>query len=211
MNVIIAVVLATIASSFWAASAGAEEKLLSTAQNNAFEFTHFLRYQPLDLEQLLGKHFSEVVPGFTWDSLPIAEEYKNPMIRYDVFARGEDLHNFMKDWDFMTDNYCISKVSGFFLLFFNRGFVFKVELRYVPDSYYASIKPDDPAFCADETPIFKMIAKKLGGTVIVTERAYVGTYEVRRSTSKYVMTLATGEGGTDLTWDLRGGPSSPNF
>src|SRR5262249_3108228 len=150
MNVIIAVVLATIASSFWAASAGAEEKLLSTAQNNAFEFTHFLRYQPLDLEQLLGKHFSEVVPGLTWDRLPIPEEYKNSTIRYGVFARGEDLHYFMKDWDFMTDNYCISKDSKF-LLFFNRGFVFKVELRYMPDSYYASMKSDDPASCADET------------------------------------------------------------
>jgi hypothetical protein len=204
MNFILRFALA--ASGFWWTTCGrAEDKAALALQNGAFEFSHFLRYRPLDLSQLLGKHFSEVVPGATWDGLPIPEEYKNPAIKYGVFAR-EDLHNYMRNWDFMTDDYCVSQYS-MFLLFFNTGFVFKVELRYIPDSFTGAIHSDDPRFCADESPIFKMIAKKLGGTVLNRQRSY----ELTQYTSKYVMKLGAGERNTDLSWDLRGGPSLTKF
>jgi hypothetical protein len=205
MNVISTLVIVAGAFFFSAAVLDAEERSLPAAQNGPFEFTHFLRDRPLDLGQLLGKHYSEVAPGTSWESLPIPEEYQNPAIRYGVFVRP-DLHDYMKSWDFMTDDYCVSNYS-MFLMFFNRGFVFKVELRYMPDSFTGTVKSDIPSFCADESPIFKMIARKLGGTVIVRQ----GSYEVARYNSKYVMTLVTGEHITDLSWNLRGGPSLPNF
>jgi|SRR5215471_12339697 len=96
-----------------------------------------------------------------------------------------------------------------FLLFFNRGFVFKIELRYLPDTYTGTVKPTDPKFCLDETPIFAMIAKKLGGTVI----AKGDHEELTQYNDKYVMSLTTGTGVHDanLSWALRGGPSSPNL
>ncbi len=205
MNIILSIVLVAAASIFSAVAVGAEEKSLSATQNKPFEFSHFLRDRPLDLGLLLGRHISEVAPETTWESLPVPEEYKNPAIRYGVFARP-DLHDYMKSWDFMTENYCVSNYS-MFLMFFNRGFVFSVELRLLPDSFAGSVKPDDPKYCADETPVFRMIARKLGGTII----ARGNSYELTRYTSKYVMTLGTGERTTGLSWNLRGGPSLPNF
>jgi hypothetical protein len=205
MNSVLALALVAAASLFSAAAVGADDKSLSADQNKPFEFSRLLKNRPLDLGQLLGRHISEVVPGTSWESLPIPEEYKNPAIRYGVFARS-DLHEYMKNWDFMTEDYCVSNYS-MFLIFFNRGFVFSVELRLLPDSFAGSIKIDDPKYCADETPVFRMIARKLGGTII----ARGNSYELTRYTSKYVMTLGTGEQTTGLSWNLRGGPSSPNF
>ena len=71
------------------------------------------------------------------------------------------------------------------------------------------MKPGDPGLCDDETPIFRMIARKLGGYVAVRK----DYYEMTQYTTEYIMRLtsAIGERNTDLTWDLRGGPSSPNF
>jgi hypothetical protein len=142
-----------------AAAAGSEEKSQSAADDTPFEFTHFLRDRPLELGELLGKHFSEVVPQEVWGSLPSPEEYKNPAIKYGVYARS-DLHEYMK-------------------------------------------------FCADETPIFTMIARILGGGI----SAKLDHEELTEYTEKYVMraTTGTGEHNADLSWDLRGGPSSPNF
>jgi hypothetical protein len=205
MNVILTAVFVAAVSIFLAVAVGAENKSLSAAQNKPFEFSQFLKDRPLDLGQLLGKHISEVAPGTTWESLSIPEEYKNPTIRYGVFARP-DLRDYMKTWDFMTDDYCVSNYS-MFLMFFNRGFVFRVELRLLPDSFAGSVKTDDPKYCADETSVFRMIARKLGGTIV--ERG--NSYELTRYTNKYVMTLGTGERTTDMSWNLRGGPSSPNF
>ena len=181
MDLFSTLILAAAASFFWAAAVEAQEKLLPAAQNGSFEFTYFLRERPLDLGQLLGKHFSEVAPvrpraggpfrgKITWKDLSVPEEYKNPAIRYGVFVRP-GLRDYMKSWDFMTDDYCVSNYS-MFLMFFNRGFVFKVELRYISDSFGATAKSDDPKFCADEIPIFNMIAKKLGGTVIVRQGSH---------------------------------------
>jgi hypothetical protein len=166
---------------------------------------HFLKDRPQDLDQLLGRHISEVAPNEVLESLPIPEEYKDPTIRYGVFARP-DLRKYMKGWDFLTDEYCVSSYS-MFLMFFNRGVVFKVELRYIPDSFGGSVSSADPQYCADETPIFRMLAGKFGGTVI--DRG--SSHELIKITEKYVMTLSTGGGVTGASWDLRGGPSSPNF
>jgi hypothetical protein len=189
----------------WAGIATAAERTLSATQDKPFEFSHLLKERPLDLDQLLGRHISEVVPGQNWEALPSPEEFKNPAIKYGVFAR-EDLHDYMKTWDFMTDAFCISSYS-MFLLFFNKGFVFKVELRLIPDSFTGAVKSTDPKYCADETPVFRMIARRLGGTIVARESAS----EVTKYTSKYVMTLGTGGRVTDLSWNLRGAPSSPNF
>jgi hypothetical protein len=206
MRVIVTLALAAGASFSWAVSAGAEEKSLPAAQNDRLDFRRFLRYRPLDLGQLLGRHFSEVVPGANWEGLPVPEEYKNPALRYGVFVRGVDLHGYMKDWDFMTDLYCVSSYS-MFLMFFNRGFVFRIEFRYVPDSFTGTVKSDEPGFCADETPIFNMISKKLGGTVVVRQ----GVHELTQYTNQYLVKLSTDGHYADLSWDLRGGPSLPNF
>jgi hypothetical protein len=165
-----------------------------------------LRNRPLELHQLLGRHFSEVAPKTAWESLSIAEEYENPAIRYGVFARGEVLRDFMKAWDFMTDDYCVS-TNSYLLIFFNRGFVFRVELRFLPDSFAGSINSNNPQHCADQTPVFRMIAKKLGGQVMVR----ANTYELVRYTNNFLMILNAGGGNASLNWHLRGGPSSQNF
>jgi hypothetical protein len=96
-----------------------------------------------------------------------------------------------------------------FLLFFNKGFVFRAELRYLPNSFAGAINSDHPEFCADEAPIFRMIAKKLGGSVIVRH----GSHELTQYTSKYVLKLGTTSvRDAVLFWELRGGPSlSPKF
>jgi hypothetical protein len=203
MNLLASIAIA-VTVMFFAPSLSAVERSTSHAHQK-FEFSHFLREHPLDLGQLLGKHITEVAPGTAWDSLSIPEEYGNPAIRYEVFAR-KDLHQYMKAWDFLTDEYCVSSYS-MFLLFFNRGFVFKAELRYLPDSYSGSISPDDPHYCADETPIFQMIAKELGGTVVRRGNSE----ELVRYTSNSVMVLGAGGGMAGLSWNLRGGPSSRGF
>jgi hypothetical protein len=182
------------------ADADAADDAVATASNSTVQFDQVLRYQPLDLSALLGRHFTEVAPGAIWEELPVPEEYKNPSIRYGVFSRANDLHDYMKDWKFLSEKYCVSNYS-MFLMFFNRGFVFKVELRYIPDSFTGAINADDPRFCADETPIFEMLAKKLNGTVISRQ----GSRELVQYTSKFIMKLGTGERTTDLSWDLRGG------
>jgi hypothetical protein len=207
MKFIFRIALVAGAPLFLAVAAGSEEKSHPAADDTPFEFTHFLRDRPLELGELLGKHFSEVVPQEVWGSLPSPEEYKNPAIKYGVYARS-DLHEYMKSWKFLTRDYCVSDYS-MFLMFFNRGFVFKVELRYLPDTYTGVVKPSDPKFCVDETPIFTMIAGILGGGIT----AKLDHEELMRYTEKYIMRMATGTGehNTDLTWDLRGGPSSPNF
>ncbi|MGY4282640.1 hypothetical protein ACVWXO_001860 [Bradyrhizobium sp. LM2.7] len=185
-------------------NARAEQSATPDTDQN-FKFSHFLKERPLDLDQLLGKHISAVAPGTAWESLSIPEEYKNATIRYEVFAR-EDLRGYMKSWDFLTGEYCVSKYS-MFLLFFNRGFVFKVELRFMPDSYAGKVRSDDPGYCADEAPIFLMIAKKLGGTIVSRDNSE----ELVRFTDKSIMVLGTGGGITDLSWTLRGSPGSPAF
>jgi|SRR6516162_8105557 len=205
MNVIFRFVLVASAFFCWPASLRAENEPRLAAQGDASTFSHLLRYRPLDLDQLLGKHFGQVAPGATWEGLPVPEEFKNSTIKYGVFAR-EDLHDYMRNWEFMTDAHCVSSYSQL-LLFFNRGYVFKVELRYIPDSFAGVIKSDDPRFCSDETPIFQMIARKLGGSVILRQ----GSYELMQYTNKYLMKLGTAERATDLSWDLRGGPSLPKF
>jgi hypothetical protein len=205
MNATRAISLLAVAALSFAPAVGADEMPPSATRNKPFEFSYFLKEHPLELGQLLGRHISEVVPDMAWESLPSPEEYKNPAIRYGVFAR-QDLYGYMKAWDFMTDDYCVSSYS-MYLMFFNKGFVFKVEIRLIPDSFTGSVKSDDPKYCADESPVFKMIARKLGGTVL----ARGNSYELTKYTTKYVLSLATGGGVTDLSWNLRGGPSSQNF
>jgi hypothetical protein len=206
MNRVFRVVSVASALICWTVPVRAEDKPCSAASNDAFTFSHFLKYRPLEFGQLLGKHFGQVVPGASWDGLPVPEEFKNRAVKYGVFARAEGLHDCMRNWDFMTDDYCVSNYS-MFLLFFNRGYVFKVELRYIPDSFTGVMKSNDPKFCADETAIFNMIARKLGGSIITRP----GSYELTQYTSAYVMKLATGGRTTDLSWDLRGGPSLQKF
>jgi hypothetical protein len=208
---LMSVLLTVIACVFSAAAA--EDGPLSIIQSGNTDFTQLLAFRPLDLDQLLGRHFTEVVSKVTWKELGVTwkdmgspEEYKNPAVRYADFVRAEKLHDYMKRWNFMTDRYCVSNYS-MFLLFFNRGFVFRVELRYIPDTFRGTISPSDPAFCADETPIFNMFAGQLGRTII--DRP--GSREVTKYTTKYLMKLSAGGRMTDLAWDLRGGPSLRNF
>ncbi|MET4630910.1 hypothetical protein ABIB83_007970 [Bradyrhizobium sp. I1.8.5] len=170
-----------------------------------FEFSQFLRDRPHELDQLLGRHISEVVPSEVLEKLPVPEEYKDPSLRYGVFAR-RDLHDYMKGWDFLPDKYCVSAYS-MFLLFFNRGFVFKVELRFIPDSFTGSVASTAQQYCFDETPLFWMLARKFGGTPI----ARGSSFELTKITGKYVRTLSTGGRVTDVSWNLRGGPSSRDF
>jgi hypothetical protein len=208
MNLLFRLMLAVSALfSCAAAAADVEEKSHLDTDNSLFEFAHFLRDRPLELGELLGKHYSEVVPQEIWGNLPSPEEYKNPAIKYGVYARS-DLHEYMKSWKFLTDGYCVSDYS-MFLMFFNRGFVFKAELRYIPDTYTGTVNSADPRFCPDETPIFTMITRILGGVINVN----ADHKELTRYTENYIMrvTTGTGEHNTDLSWDLRGGPSSPNF
>jgi hypothetical protein len=177
----------------------------SASINNPIEFSQFLKDRPQDLDQLLGRHISEVVPNAVLEKLPVPEEYKDPSLRYGVFARP-DLHDYMKGWDFLTDKYCVSTYS-MFLLFFNRGFVFKVELRFIPDSFTGSVASTAQQYCFDETPLFWMLARKFGGTTI----ARGSSYDLTKITGKYVRTLSTGGRVTVATWNLRGGPSSHDF
>jgi hypothetical protein len=194
-----------IASFLIVAGAVAEPTLPPTAEMKSFDFRDILRRRPLELCQLLGRHFSEVAPGVNWEQLAKPEDYKNASVRYGVFSRGADLQDRMKEWSFKGDKICVSSYS-MFLLFFNRGYVFKVELRYIPDTFTGTVAPNAPGFCADEKPIFDMIAKELGLRIIEQKD---GVYKVMHYTSLSLMTLSTGGGVTDWSCDLRGGPSLP--
>jgi len=99
MNLIFTLVVAAGAALFCSATASGEEKSHLAADNSPFEFTHFIRDRPLELGELIGKHFSEVVPREVWQSLPSPEEYKNPTIKYGVYSRT-DLDQYMKTENF---------------------------------------------------------------------------------------------------------------
>ena len=90
-----------------------------------------------------------------------------------------------------------------FLLFFNRGFVFKVEFRYIADSFTGSVRSDDPGFCADETPLFTMMSRKLRADINVR----LDSRELIHYAATYVMKLRLEGYNTDLSWELRGGPT----
>ena len=94
-----------------------------------------------------------------------------------------------------------------FLLFFNKGFVFRVELRYMPDSYTGTVRSTEPGFCGDEAPIFHMFAQSIG----IEVKEQKETYTITKYSDKYIMRLTVADHITDITWDLRGGPSSANF
>ena len=174
-------------------------------EESKFEVSDLLRNRPLELHRLLGRHFSEVICGTSWEQLPIPyDAYRDPDIRYVVFANHEKLRDYMKAWSFMTDNYCVS-TNSFFLIFFNKGFVFRVEFRYLPDTFAGRVDSNRPQHCADLAPIFTMIAKELGGSVIVRDNFY----ELVRFTDKYLMISNAGGGNASLNWYLRGGPRSP--
>ena len=113
---------------FGAVQAKAENYLLPVAQD-------FLRYRPLDLDLLLGKHFSQVLlPAVAWKDLPVASEFKYPAIKYGAFVQNKDLKAYMDTWGFITEPYCLSNYS-MFLMYFNAGYVFRVQLRYFGDSF----------------------------------------------------------------------------
>jgi hypothetical protein len=187
-----------VTSSWGLTSSYADEGSILLSKN---DFRYLLRYHPLQLDGLLGKHLTSVVPGETWGGLYVPEEYRNPAIRYAVFARGEVLKAYMKDWTFIKQEYCISDYS-MFLLFFNRGYVFKIELRYIPDTFTGTIKPGEKSFCGDETPIFEILSKQLGGSITFNN----GQRELVHAERTYTLIMTTSGGATVIYWKLKGGP-----
>jgi hypothetical protein len=176
----------------------AGEGAVASTQDN---FRYYLANRPLELDRLLGKHFTSVVPGETWQGLFVPEEYRNPAIRYAVFAKGKKLEAYMKRWNFIKDDDCVSQES-MFLLYFNRGYVFKIELRYLPDTYRGTVSARAPGFCGDETPLFEILSKQFGGAVIVNH----GQRELVHPESTYTIVLTTVRGNTHLSWNLKDGP-----
>ena len=65
----------------------------------------------------------------------------------------------MKGWGLSEKHYCVSKYS-MLIIFFNAGYVFRVELRYVPDFFIGGGSRNDS--CEDETTIFDIFAAKIG-------------------------------------------------
>ena len=62
--------------------------------------------------------------------------------------------------------------------------------------------------CLDETPLFNLIAKKIGGTVVREG----GSKVLKQAKDTYLVRLITEEGRmtADLSWTLRGGPCTSN-
>jgi hypothetical protein len=186
-----------------------EDAANSSIGGNDSEFRHVLKFKPMDLESLLGKNITDVVPGVTWDQLPVQGEFDNKTIRYGVFSSGKELKGIMKNWQFLNEPYCVSEspISSMFLISFNRGYVFRVELRFLPDQFSGSISKADPNFCGDETSLFNMLATKMGGTVLEE-----GNYRlIKQEKPTYLLRLAIDRStATDLSWTLRGAPCIPN-
>lgn len=172
---------------------------------DAPQYSQLLIKEPYSLHRLLGVHISEAVPGADLSRLPSPEEYKNPNIKYGVFVRGSELKRLILNWEFVIGDLCVSEYS-LFLLFFNRGTVFRVELRLVPDSFTGRLVESELA-CEDHSPVFNAIARRVGGSAAdVGERKRLVDI-----TEEYRMELILDDGVVNWVWDLRGGPSLPRY
>jgi hypothetical protein len=146
------------------------------AKEEEFAFSSLLRSKPLELYRLLGRHLTTVAPGVLWRDLPTPEEYKDPTIKYAVFARlgpgkdgtFKDPDAFMRSWQFLKAPYCVSNYS-MFILYFNRGFVFKVELRFVADTFAGVVPANHSDYCESERPLFDLRAAAVGGPIVKRE------------------------------------------
>ncbi|MES0133594.1 hypothetical protein NKJ88_01325 [Mesorhizobium sp. M0016] len=166
----------------------------------AIDPRNVLSNEPLNLYMFLGKHFSSVLPGTTWNQLPVAEEYKNDSIRY---ATIDGLREYTKNWKFADRDFCVSNYS-LFVIFFNRGYVFKVELRFVSDDFLGDSENDTKQYCFDEKPLFDVLHNETGGSLVAKD----GGNEVIERTNKYVRILTTDFHSADLSWALLGAPGA---
>ncbi len=188
----------------------ADERPAGIAQEEELAFPGLLRSRPLELYRLLGRHLTAVAPGVHWRDLPVPEEYNDPTIKYAVFARlgpgkdgaFKDPNAFMRSWQFLKSPYCVSSYS-MFILYFNRGFVFKVELRFVADTFAGVVSADSSAFCESEKPLFDRFAAAVGGPIVKRE----DEFEIRLEKRDYIQRLSTNGRDVDLSWELRGGPT----
>ncbi|MBY5698012.1 hypothetical protein [Rhizobium leguminosarum] len=188
----------------------ADERPAGIATEEELAFAGLLRSKPLELHRLLGRHLTAVAPGVLWRDLPTPEEYKDPTIKYAVFARlgpgkdgaFKDPGAFMRSWKFLKAPYCVSSYS-MFILYFNRGFVFKVELRFVADTFAGVVPADNAAYCESEKPLFDLVAAAVGGPIVKRE----DELEIRLETEDYIQRLSTNGSDANLSWELRGGPT----
>ncbi|MBY5883994.1 hypothetical protein HFN46_33355 [Rhizobium leguminosarum] len=188
----------------------ADEPPAGIVKEEELAFPGLLRSRPLELYRLLGRHLTAVAPGVLLRDLPTPEEYKDPTIKYAVFARlgpgkdgaFKDPDAFMRSWQFLKAPYCVSSYS-MFILYFNRGFVFKVELRFVADTFAGVVPADNAAYCESEKPLFDLVAAVVGGPIVKRE----DELEIPLEKEDYIQRLSTNGRDADLSWELRGGPT----
>ena len=181
------------------ATSNAAQPSTPATQTVAHRFSALLQNNPFGLKDLLGKRAAEIVPGYSnWDDaqkIYIAEEYRDPEVKYDAFG---GLSSYAKEWNFLMGHPCVSGYS-LAVLFFNHGYLFRIELRFMSSKSYPSYAP----ICYDHTPIFESIAQKIDG---VEETAPDGGRVIAKLEGDTITILHTKDGTTELDWILRGGP-----
>jgi hypothetical protein len=191
-----------LALALWAFAPGygqAEEHALQAFGGRKVDVVQLLSDRPLELHTLLGAHLGQLSTEDSWEGLPVAGEYNNPNIRY-LYLPGV-LKTNTKRWDFMFNDVCVSDYS-LFIIFFNRGYVFKVELRYVSDDFKGVVDPNFGTPCTNQRPIFDSFAAKIGGSPIQRGNAL----EITEIRNGYVQVLSTEPENADLSWTILGAP-----
>ena len=65
-------------------------------------------------------------------------DYDSTNIGYKIFLRAKDLSNAMARWQFLLNhNCCVSAdpYASMFIIYFNHGYIFNVELSFFPDKF----------------------------------------------------------------------------
>jgi hypothetical protein len=163
-----------------------------------------LTQDPVGFSNFLGQTVEEVVsalqlaPGGVRAAMRVAEEYNDKEVRFLYFDGKNGLHDYVQNWKFINGKFCVSGNSALFL-FFNHGYAFKVEFRFLSTKTYGGYPP-----CEDHIALFNLLARQIGGFV---EKRSDGTSILTRVDGDVIEYLEKPMNGSmSWLWFLRGGP-----
>jgi hypothetical protein len=205
MNIAIAAVLFILLTSI---SSNTQSEINPNYAISLDSFNDTIADNPMNLSRILGKKLSWL--GIAWNYVVPLWDFDNNAIGYIVPVRGAQLAQALKQWKPLDGEYCVSLRPDATMLavYFNHGYVFRIEMRFLPDTFFGVTKAMDANACLDETPLFNLIAKQLGGEIV---REGV-TLVLKQTKDTYLVELHTEEGRrtATLSWTLRGGPCTAN-
>lgn len=192
------VILVFLALNCWASRASASTCGAMDEENvpSSIEFKDLLTNHPLELRTILGMRLYKLFPTYTWDEMHIPEEYNDIQVRYTMVSIKECI----SDWTFLKNSICVPSYSNLYL-FFNHGFLFRIEYRFINDDYFSN-PSNDRKKCIDTAPIFDALSRQLQGKI--TEDR--GRKSMMYFDSKTKMTLDGSSFATSLFWTIRGAP-----